>query len=316
MRAMGMQHQLMHTVAAGGTAPAVRKRLLRGDIDVVIYLGGDGTFHEVANGILASGRSVPLGMLPSGTANDQGLSFGIARGHIDRNLSVIAAGHQTALDVGLLQQLRPDGSVAKESYFYDSCGFGIHPDILMTRNRHRLAIERIPLVRDVYRDQAVYVGASIAKLIESYIKPVKFRADIVCDGVPHALDGVTDVIISGTPIYGGAWVLDRDAEPDDGLFELVTIVGRRDWAIKGLRDLAASPVWQRQLDRLGLFPSQALSGRNFELSLYRPAQLDLSAQLDGEEWGTGDKYRVTVLARRLAIITPADFVAPWKRSFR
>ena len=312
MRAMRMRHEVMHTVPAGGTAPAVTERLSRDDVDVVIYLGGDGTFHEVASGVMAHQPRLPLGMLPSGTANDQGLSFGIQRGQIDRNLAVVAAGHITELDVGHIQQLNHDGDVANETYFFDSCGFGIHPDILVTRNRHRKAVGNIPLLRDIYRDHAVYFGASVAKLLESYTKPVKFRADIVCDGVRRKLEGLTDLIISGTPIYGGAWVLDRHAEPDDGIFELVPIQGRRDWASKGLRDLASSPIWQEQLDRVGLTHSEGFSGRHFELDLYRPEKLELRAQVDGEEWGTGDKYRIEVLPRRLPLITPAGFVPPWK----
>src|SRR4051794_4417907 len=46
-------------------------------IDTVVYMGGDGTFAEAAKGILASSRAaeVRLGMLPTGTANDQGKSF-------------------------------------------------------------------------------------------------------------------------------------------------------------------------------------------------------------------------------------------------
>src|SRR5579862_2642792 len=33
----------------------------------VIVVGGDGSIHEVVNGILASGRRVPLGIVPAGT---------------------------------------------------------------------------------------------------------------------------------------------------------------------------------------------------------------------------------------------------------
>jgi diacylglycerol kinase family enzyme len=311
--ARGLEVEVMHTLPERGTIAAVAERLDRGGVDLAIYLGGDGTFHEVATGVLRAAKPVPMGMLPSGTANDQGLSFGIKRGEIERNVDVIAAGHLTLLDVGQVQKLDHDGGVLRESYFYDTCGWGIHPDILVVRNRQRARVAKIPLLREIYRDQAIYVSSSLGKLFESYFSPVKFTCEIVADGVPHRLTGMTDIIISGTPVYAGHWVLDRHAEPDDGKFELVPMQGRRDWASKTLRDLAASPIWQEQLDHLGLTHSEGFSARRFELDFFRLGKGELTAQVDGEEWGSGDRYRVDVLANRLPLITPADFVAPWKK---
>ena len=313
MKRRGMAVELLHTQPDGRTPAAVTERLDQApNVDVVVYLGGDGTFHEVAQGMLRAKRLRPLGMLPSGTANDQGLSFGINRGEIERNVGIIAASHLTMLDVGQVQRLGLDDAVVDETLFFDSCGWGIHPDILAARNRYRDLVGKVPLLRSVFRDKAIYVTASVAKLLESYWTPVKFRAEVTADGVHHVVDGLTDIIISATPIYAGGWVLDRRAEPDDGLFEFVPMLGRRDWASKTLRDLAASPVWQEQLDQLGLSHSEGFRASSFDIDLLRPEKIELHAQVDGEEWGTGDKYRVKVLANLLPVVTPADFVAPWK----
>ena len=312
MRKRDMRCELMHTEPEGRTVAAVQRRIDDGGVDVVIYLGGDGTFHEVAIGIMNASATPPLGMLPSGTANDQGLSFGIVRGEIARNVDIIKAGHITKLDVGKVEQLDHDGAVVNDSYFFDSCGWGINPDILATRNRQREIVSKIPLLREIYRDKVIYITASLGKLLESYVEHVKFSCDVVADGEQHTLSGMTDIIISGTPVYAGHWVLDRHAEPDDGKFELVTMQGRRDWASKTLRDLAASPIWQEQLDRLGLEHSEGFSASRFALDFYRAGKAELHCQVDGEEWGSGDKYRVDVLANALPVITPADFEPPWR----
>lgn len=312
MRARGMHTELMPTAPARRTIALVRERLDAGGVDVAVYLGGDGTFHEVACGILAARHRVPLGMLPAGTANDQGLSFGIQRGDVERNVGIIIAGHITQLDVGWVEQLEHDGRVARESYFFDSCGWGIHSDILALRNRQRSVVSRIPILRDLYRDKLIYISASVAKLLETYVEAVKFRCEVVADGVKHELTGLTDIVISATPVYAGHWVLDRRAEPDDGKFELVPMQGRRDWASKALRDLAASPIWQEQLDELGLTHSEGFSASELLVDLYRPEKGEVHAQVDGEEWGSGDRYRVKVLPNMLPLITPSDFVPPWK----
>jgi diacylglycerol kinase family enzyme len=281
-------------------------------VGTVVYLGGDGTFHDVACGILAASRRAPLGMLPSGTANDQGLSFGIRRGEIARNVSIIAAGHLTQLDVGWVERLGPDDTVTDASYFFDSVGWGINPDILVLRNRQRERVAKIPILRELYRDKMIYVSSSIAKLLQSYVEPVKFSCEVVADGVTHELSGLTDIIIGATPIYAGHWVMDRRAEPDDGKFEFCPMQGRRDWASKTLRDLAASPIWQEQLDKLGLEHAQNFSASHFTIALYRPEKTEVRAQVDGDEWGTGDRYRVEARPRALPLITPADFVPPWR----
>src|SRR5437667_2121699 len=36
----------------------------------VIIVGGDGSLHEVINGILSSDRRIPLGIIPAGSGND------------------------------------------------------------------------------------------------------------------------------------------------------------------------------------------------------------------------------------------------------
>ena len=70
----GIAHTFLPTVAGGGTVAVVRDALADGSITTVIGMGGDGTFAEVAKGLIASGRTeaVRMGMLPTGTANDQG----------------------------------------------------------------------------------------------------------------------------------------------------------------------------------------------------------------------------------------------------
>jgi diacylglycerol kinase family enzyme len=312
MTRRAMHPELMRTEPEGRTVAKVRDRLNLGGVDVVVCLGGDGTFHEVATGILQADQKLPLGMLPAGTANDQGLSFGIKRGEIARNVGIVQAGHITQLDVGRLERLDHDGRVTDETWFFDSCGWGIHPDILATRNRHRAVVSRVPLLREVYRDKAIYITATAAKLLESYVDAVKFTCEVVADGQKHRFEGMTDIVINNTAIYAGHWVASRRNEPDDGKFELAPFQGRRDWASKSLRDLANSPIWQEQLDGLGLAHAEGFSASRFELDLYRPERGEIHAQVDGDEWVAGDRYRIEVLPRMLPLITPAGFRPPWK----
>ncbi|MBM4374852.1 MAG: hypothetical protein FJ095_07190 [Deltaproteobacteria bacterium] len=316
LRARGLVVETCTTEPDRRTIAKVRDRIVAGGVDVVIYLGGDGTFHEVATALLLAseqtGSTLPLGMLPGGTANDQGLSFGIERGETERNVEVIADAHVTQLDVGRIELLGANDVVDEWSWFFDSASFGVSSDILAMRNRHRSLVSEVPLLREVYRDKLVYFSATMAKLLESYVEPLKFRADVTVDGEAHTLEGLLDLIASATPIYAGHWVLDRHAEPDDGVFELIPMQGRRDWVSKAMRDLAVSPIWQEQLDALGVTHSSTLRGRTFVLDLFRPERCEVLAQVDGEEWHAGNRYRIAVLPRRLPVLTPREFKPPWR----
>lgn len=310
MRARGWQAEGMATEPEGRTVPKVAAAAA--GYDCVVYLGGDGTFAEVAKGLLASGADVPMGMMPSGTANDQGKSFGIRSSPeaLEENLDVIGDQYVIGLDVGLVERL-VDGRPTDQDLFFDSAGWGFAPDVLQARNRDREIVKQVPLLREIYRDQAVYAGAALQRYLASWVEPTKFTARVIADGVHKHFDGCTDVIVKNTAIYAGSWVLDPRSAPDDGLMELVPMTGRRDMASKAIRDLAAVPVWQHHLDLLGVTHAEGLSCSELELRFERPGARDIAGQLDGEEWLSGDWFRVTVQKNRLPLVVRRDWRPPW-----
>jgi diacylglycerol kinase family enzyme len=314
----GLTADLMHTEPEGRTVESLRHRLDQpgSAIEIVVSLGGDGTFAEVAKGILAAKRLRKMGMLPSGTANNQGGSFGLSsdRTQIPDNVDVIQADHITHLDVGLVERLDEQGCATHQDLFFDCVGWGFSADVLQQRNRSRAFVQRIPLLREVYRDQALYAGAAIRKVMESWLEPTKFSALVVSNDVHHRLTALTDLIINNTPLYAGEWVLDRDTVPDDGRMELVQVKGRREMLSKVLRDFAHVPIWQEHLDALGVHHSEGFSAGSFELHFSRPGRFEVPSQLDGEEWVAGDHFRVQVQENRLPLLTPPEFVPPWTRS--
>lgn len=314
LMARGLSPRFLPTSPGGRTTQAVCDVLDAADIARVVALGGDGTFADVARGILRAKERRPLGLIPAGTANDQARSFGLRSGEgaLEENLDVIEAGHVQVIDAGRVTRVAGEGDEELEALFFDSIGWGMHSDVLAQRNRDRELVGQIPLVRDLYRDQAVYAGAVLGQYLASWIEPTKFEAEVVVDGARLQLAGLTDLIVNATPVYAGSWVLDRRCCVDDGEFELVPIHGRRDWFLKAVHDLAAVPVLGEQLDALGITTSGTLSGSRFDLRLSRPSRPRIASQLDGEEWVHGDHFRVEVLPRILPVITRADWSPPWR----
>lgn len=316
MEARGWDVTFLETQPAGRTPGLVSDATRARPWRAVIYLGGDGTFGEVAQGLLASGTDVPLGMLPAGTANDQGKSFGVrsAPGALEENLDILAAGFVRRIDVGWVERLDKDGVIDASAWVFHSLGFGLQPDVLAQRNRDRAFVGQLPLLGEIYRDQAVYAGAVLQRTLASIVEPTKFDAIAEADGERLLLTGLTDVVVNATPVYGGAWVLDPEAEPDDGLFEMVPVFGRRDWARSALQQLQPLVVVNQfvgVLSSIGEVHRRHVS--ELELWLERPGREDIPSQVDGEEWVSGRHFRLTVRRQRLPVVVPEAWTPPWRR---
>jgi diacylglycerol kinase family enzyme len=304
LRGREVDARLLPTLPKGGTIAAVREALEADEaIRVVIAMGGDGTFREVAAGLFGSSarERVALGMLPTGTANDQGKSFGLEATPeaLERNVEVILGGTETRLDVGLYE------AGGATDYFFDSAGWGLSARTLAQRNKDRAFVETLGPLKELYRDHAVYAGAFLKTFLESYVIDDKLRVEAVLDGKPMLLEGLTDLVVKNTRIYAGAWVFDRTSQHDDGAFELIPFRGKRDWASKAIVDLDGNPVTEEMLNELGVEHSKPLRASKMELSIFDPpGGAPLAAQLDGEEWPANSNVTIEVVARGIRLLVP------------
>lgn len=74
---------------------------LSDDFDLVISVGGDGTFSEIMNGNLTREKKFVLAHLPVGTTNDIGHMYGLGT-NIYTNLKLILEGSIKNVDVGFI----------------------------------------------------------------------------------------------------------------------------------------------------------------------------------------------------------------------
>jgi len=307
--AAGIAHTLLPTLPEGRTVGAVSEALQGSAWRCVLTMGGDGTFAEVARGLIASGRAeeIPLGMLPTGTANDQGRSFGLTseESALPRNVAVIADGHETRLDAGRLRALDDAGQLVRETLFFDSAGWGISPRALAARNEDRKVIESIPVVRDLWRDQLVYGGALLRTFLEGYVEDDGFGATLTLDGKTHTWLRLTDLILKGTRIYGGLWVLDPTSAHDDGQFEVVPMTDRHDWLSKAMVRLDGTGQLEEALRTVGVSHSPELRGARMSFRFATAAgAVPLRAQVDGEEFPASARAEVDVLPRVIRLLVP------------
>ncbi|MBN2715642.1 MAG: hypothetical protein JXX14_07280 [Deltaproteobacteria bacterium] len=312
MHQKGISHEFRSTLPNGETVRMVRDAIDSDGFDTIVYMGGDGTFYEVATGICTSTQPerIRLGMLPSGTANDQGKSFGISSEDraLPENIDVILNGHNESLDVGEVTALDVDGRVISTDFFFDSLGWGLSAAILAFRNRELQMVKKMPLWREMYRDQAVYVRAAVHELALHWATRDRFAAEIEVDGWVHQFEKLSDIVVSNTTVYAGEWIIDPHCSASDGMIELAPFSGMRDWMSKLIVHHKKNLITEEMLNKIGVSHTPNLKGKEFRIHLLRPSvDKRLPSQRDGEEFVGADDYYIRVLPRLLTVIVPKNF---------
>lgn len=221
LRTSGFEFDDVATVAPGQAATLAETAAQK--YCSVIAVGGDGTVHEVANGLLrASGgrETIPLGVVPLGSGDDfakmlppqapvggKAMSWQAA-------VAAIVAGRTHAFDAGRLQA----GSVTH--YFANGMdvGFGARGAANAAAMPHMM------------KGPARYLGA-LARTLVDYANP---RVRLTIDDAPAlALETTMTAVMNGCCFGGSFWVCPQ-ARADDGLFDVMIAGALGRLAILGL----------------------------------------------------------------------------------
>ena len=102
----GLNAPTLMSERPGGVTELARQAAAEG-VSLVVAVGGDGTVHEAANGLL--GSQTELGIIPRGTGTDFVRTFGIPT-RLDKAVEVITSGGIRSIDVGKVGYRAWDGS--------------------------------------------------------------------------------------------------------------------------------------------------------------------------------------------------------------
>ena len=106
------------TMKRGDAAEYVKR--FGSDYDLVVAMGGDGTYNEVVSGYVESGLKSPIGYIPAGSTNDFAQSLGLS-GDISEAAKNIASGSPSGIDAGkfngrIFTYVASFGAFVKASY--------------------------------------------------------------------------------------------------------------------------------------------------------------------------------------------------------
>ena len=201
-----------------GHAIELSREAARAGASVVVAVGGDGTFNEVVNGVLTSGRDdVPVAIIGQGTGGDFLRVLGIEH-RLDRYLAAIASGRTRRVDVGRARFMKHDGTPG-ERYFVNilSAGMGGLVDQYVAEASRALG------------GKAAYFGASLRALARS--REGRLRASLSLRGetTEHRISTYMIAVCNGR-FFGSGMNVAPMAEVDDGRFEVVSIGGASKFA--------------------------------------------------------------------------------------
>jgi diacylglycerol kinase (ATP) len=190
-----------------GQLGALARDAIREGATRLVVVGGDGTVHEVADGLLRSGLgdSAELAVLPLGTGKDFARSLRIPS-RLGDAIEVACHGRVRTIDAGRASYATDEGEA--QAYFANFAGAGISGGIARRANGTTKA----------FGGKVSFMWATLA--VFSRWQPAEMTIEI--DGEARQVRLLEALAMNGDYTAGGMWVA-PEARMDDGRFDIVLI---------------------------------------------------------------------------------------------
>lgn len=264
---------LVRTESSGDATRAAREACAAG-IARIVAAGGDGTLHEVVQGVAPDFNRVQLGLLPLGTGNDFARSVGIPSA-LEPALAILDRGRERAVDVF---RVEVEGGGDRFLLNASSAGFSA------------IVSEHADAQKEGWGALAYSVGAMKA-LPDLRVYRLRFQVD---DGPEEEVAAWAFVLANGGTIAGGIPVVPA-ARLDDGRADLLVVPEMPMTALAVV--LARILLGKHTGDPSLLFRS----GRRFRMDSEPSMPLNTDGELAGE---TPVSYAIHT--RQLRLLAPSE----------
>ncbi len=204
-----------HDVGFGQTREAVDR-----GVDLVCALGGDGTVRAVAQELV--GSEVPLGLLPGGTGNLLARNLELPVDSLEKALVVALTGRNRHVDAAWmtlepvdleLEEHVGEGSSAGERRhaFFVMAGLGLDAAIMESTSEEL--------------KNRIGWGAYVPAGFKNFLRE-RFKVTLTLDGGDPETKRARMVVIGNCGKITGGIDLLPDAEPDDGLLDVIVLAPR------------------------------------------------------------------------------------------
>jgi len=198
------------TTGRKGQATEFTREMIAGGYRKIISIGGDGTLHEVINGIFTQdhcpAKEIILGLIPVGTGNDWGRMFGIPLIY-EGAVKVIREGKLLLHDIGVIDYFH--GEEKAKTYFINIAGLGFEAVVVKKTNKQK---------DKGMSNKAIY----FYNLLSSLVSYRNTSVEITIDGRSSRAK-IFSINVGNGRYCGGGMRQTPDAIPDDGLFDITVI---------------------------------------------------------------------------------------------
>src|SRR6188508_1012940 len=188
-----------------GQLGSLAREAADGGAKLLVVVGGDGSVNEVATG-LAGRTDVEIAVIPRGTGWDFVRTYGIPH-KLEGAIDVALNGRPRTIDLGRVRYRAWDGSDA-EAWFANVASAGMSGAIAQRANETTKALG----------GKVSYLWATLA--VFARWESTELRLTV--DGESRT-GHMHDVVVANGKTFGGGMIICPDAEPDDGLFDVLTI---------------------------------------------------------------------------------------------
>ncbi len=213
-------------------------------------VGGDGSVHHAAHGVLEGGAALPLAIFAAGSGNDFVKSLGTPSHDVGAMAALVGRGQSRRIDVGYIDD-RP---------FVNAAGFGFDVEVLERMQGPSL-----------FRGTAHYVTTALRALC-GYRGFRCALADGTSAERANTHRRLLTVIANGR-CFGGAFQIAPTAVLDDGLLDIVDIADVSPWA--------RAPLFWRATrgTHLGTPLVSHVRGLRFTLEFDEPPRFEMDGEL-------------------------------------
>lgn len=241
------------------------------NFDIVVACGGDGTAHEVVNGILSANSRMPIGFVPLGTSNAYALSLGLPKKPSEA-CKVILNGRPLKIDLGKMH------NGGKPYHFLTMAGIGF--------DAHAIHMMK-PFLRKVF-------DGITAHVISGLYTGLRFERR----GLLLKIDGSTydgyQVFVFNGKYYGASILFSKDSELSDGFLDVYLFTKGKYKSEVARYVLGIAGQYFSKFDDVAYFRTPALEVTS---------EHEVWAHADGELVGTLPQ-KVEVSPKSLEVIVP------------
>jgi YegS/Rv2252/BmrU family lipid kinase len=244
-------------------------------VDLIVVAGGDGTLNYVVNALMHRSLSIPIGILPAGTANDFAGALGMSN-NLQKAARQIAYGVVEPIDCGVVESI--DRADKHKIYFVNIFSFGI----FTTTSQHT-------------PEELKHLMGRAAYMIEALKELKKVRGiplTITADGDAFYYPTLMGLVLNGET--AGRVPLARRSSLRDGVFDCL-FLRKRDTVVQSAVDM--------MLYVLGVRTAAVKYLQASELTLVTPVSED--TDVDGQSGGRFP-MKVCCLRGALNIVCPSE----------